>query len=426
MSNTNNGCGSGNCACKSAASVQRRDPFDFTDYGTPLRHADIDVTLEIDGESVTVPAGTSVMRAAIEAGVNVPKLCATDSLEPFGSCRLCLVEIEGQKGYPASCTTPVEAGMKVRTQSRPPAVAAQGRDGALHLRSPARLPHLPRQRRLRAAGHGGRRRPARSALRLRRREPPEGQEGRIESVLHLRPVEVHRLQPLRARLRGNAGHLRADDRRARLRIARLAASENEPFMESECVSCGACVAACPTATLQEKTVIMLGQPEHSVVTTCAYCGVGCSLQGRDEGQRSRAHGAEQERPGERRPLVREGPLRVGLRDAQGPHHEADDPREDHRPVARSVVGRGDRLRGVANSSRIQAKYGRDSIGGITSSRCTNEETYLVQKLVRAAFGNNNVDTCARVCHSPTGYGLKTDARRPRPARRLSSRSRRPT
>ena len=57
--------------------------------------------------------------------------------------------------------------------------------------------------------------------------------------------------------------------------------------------------------------------------------------------------------------------------------------------------------------RIQAKYGRDSIGGITSSRCTNEETYLVQKMIRAAFGNNNTDTCARVCHSPTGYGLKT-------------------
>src|SRR6202012_1416769 len=114
-------CGSGNCACASA----RRDPFDETDYGTPLRHADIAVTLEIDGQSVTVPAGTSVMRAAVEAGVNVPKLCATDSLEPFGSCRLCLVEIEGRKGTPASCTTPAEAGMVVRTQT--PQLAKLGR-----------------------------------------------------------------------------------------------------------------------------------------------------------------------------------------------------------------------------------------------------------------------------------------------------------
>ncbi len=76
------------------------------------------MTLEIDGVAVTVPAGTSVMRAATEAGVRVPKLCATDMLEAFGSCRLCLVEIEGRKGYPASCTTLVEPGMKVRTQTR--------------------------------------------------------------------------------------------------------------------------------------------------------------------------------------------------------------------------------------------------------------------------------------------------------------------
>ena len=88
-----------------------------TDYGTPKRESAKVVTLEIDGENVTVPAGTSLMRAAMESGVKIPKLCSTDSLEPFGSCRLCLVEIEGRKGYPSSCTTPAEAGMKVRTQT---------------------------------------------------------------------------------------------------------------------------------------------------------------------------------------------------------------------------------------------------------------------------------------------------------------------
>ena len=84
------GCGSGNCACKAGALRNERGPMDDTDYGTPLRHSDVDVTLEIDGQMISVPAGTSVMRAAAEAGVNIPKLCATDSLEPFGSCRLCL------------------------------------------------------------------------------------------------------------------------------------------------------------------------------------------------------------------------------------------------------------------------------------------------------------------------------------------------
>ena len=87
------------------------------DYGTPARTSEKLVTLEVDGVAVTVPEGTSVMRASIEAGSKVPKLCATDSLEPFGSCRLCLVEIEGRRGLPASCTTLVESGMKVRTQT---------------------------------------------------------------------------------------------------------------------------------------------------------------------------------------------------------------------------------------------------------------------------------------------------------------------
>src|SRR6476646_3469397 len=87
------------------------------DYATPHRVAETLVTLEIDGKAITVPAGTSVMRAAVEAGVQVPKLCATDSVESFGSCRLCLVEVEGRRGTPASCTLPAEPGMKVRTQS---------------------------------------------------------------------------------------------------------------------------------------------------------------------------------------------------------------------------------------------------------------------------------------------------------------------
>ena len=88
-----------------------------TDLGTPARESDRTVTVTVDGVPVAVPAGTSVMRAAGETGCAIPKLCATDSLEPFGSCRLCLVEIDGRKGTPASCTTPVEDGMVVRTQT---------------------------------------------------------------------------------------------------------------------------------------------------------------------------------------------------------------------------------------------------------------------------------------------------------------------
>ena len=136
------------------------------DYGTPRSTAEKTVTLTIDGVAVTVPEGTSVMRAAMEHGHEIPKLCATDMLEAFGSCRLCLVEIEGRNGTPASCTTPVAEGMVVHTQTERLKRPAPGRDGALHLRPSARLPDLLGQRRLRAAGHGRRGRPARGALRL--------------------------------------------------------------------------------------------------------------------------------------------------------------------------------------------------------------------------------------------------------------------
>jgi formate dehydrogenase major subunit len=191
--------------------------------------------------------------------------------------------------------------------------------------------------------------------------------------------------------------------------SKVSASEDQSFLESECVSCGACIEACPTAALTEKSIIGLGKAERAVKTTCAYCGVGCSLNAELRGE-----GADVE-------VVRMAPDRHGGanhghacvkgRFAWGYATHAD---RIVKPMIRKHIH--DEWREVSweeaisyaasELRRIQAKYGRDSIGGITSSRCTNEETFLVQKLVRAAFGTNNVDTCARVCHSPTGYGLK--------------------
>jgi formate dehydrogenase major subunit len=187
--------------------------------------------------------------------------------------------------------------------------------------------------------------------------------------------------------------------------SKVSAGMNESFLASECVSCGACVQACPTATLTEKSIIDAGQPDRTVKTTCAYCGVGCSfnaeLKGNDvvrmvpdmSGGANEGHscvkgrfawGYASHRDRVLKPMVREritDPWReVGWDEA----------------IARAATG----------FQALQKKYGRGAIGGISSSRCTNEEVYVVQKMVRAAFGNNNIDTCARVCHSPTGYGLK--------------------
>ena len=374
------------------------------DLGTPGRESAELVTLTIDGHEVTVPAGTSVMRAAAMTDVQIPKLCATDQLEAFGSCRLCLVQIEGMRGLPASCTTPVSAGMKVTTQNKQ---LAEVRRGVMELYisdHPLDCLTCP------ANGHCELQDMA-GVVGLR--EVRYGYEG--ENHLSTAKDESNPYFTFDAsKCIVCSRCVRAcDEQQGTLALtiqnrgfeSSVSASQNVSFMDSECVSCGACVQACPTATLSEKSLIEKGQAEHSKITTCAYCGVGCSFRAEMKGEE----------------VVRMVPNKDGHanhghscvkgRFAIGYATHAD---RIVKPMIRSKISdpwrevSWEEAIGYAASEmkRIQAKYGRDSIGGITSSRCTNEETYLVQKLVRAGFGNNNVDTCARVCHSPTGYGLK--------------------
>ena len=374
------------------------------DTGTPIRFSKRLVTLEIDGQSVTVPEGTSVMAAATTVGVKVPKLCATDMLEAFGSCRLCLVEIEGRKGYPASCTTLVEPDMKVRTQTSKLAKLRRGvmelyisdhpldcltcpANGNCELQEMAGVVGL---REVRYGYDGDNHLKAEKDL----SNPYFSFDG-SKCIVCSRCVraceEVQGTFALTVDGRGFA--------------SMIMPGPTGNFLQSECVSCGACVQACPTATLMEKSITDAGQPDHAVITTCAYCGVGCSF-------RAEMKGTE---------VVRMVPNKDGHanhghscikgRFAWGYATHAD---RITKPMIRAKIT--DAWREVsweealahtaAEFKRIQANYGRGAVGGITSSRCTNEETYLIQKLVRAGFGNNNVDTCARVCHSPTGYGLK--------------------
>ncbi len=379
------------------------------DLGTPpaavFPDAAVDyVTLEIDGQRVTVPAGTSVMRAAALSDINIPKLCATDSLEPFGSCRLCLVEIEGRRGYPASCTTPVEAGMVVRTQSPK---LQQLRKGVMELyisdhpldclTCPANgnceLQDMAGVTGLREVRYGYE---GANHLKLGKDESnPYFTFDSSKCIVCNRCVRAcEETQGTFALTISGRGF-----------DSRVSAGQDEAFMQSECVSCGACVEACPTATLQEKSVIWLGQGEHSITTTCAYCGVGCSLNAEMKGNQV-----------VRMVPAKDGKANEGHACVKGRFAWGYATHKDRilKPMIRAKitdpwkeVGWDKALDYAASKfKRIQARHGVDSIGGIVSSRCTNEEGYLVQKLVRAAFGNNNVDTCARVCHSPTGYGLK--------------------
>ncbi|SEM77906.1 formate dehydrogenase alpha subunit [Methylobacterium sp. UNC300MFChir4.1] len=378
------------------------------DYGTPIRVSEQTVTLTIDGMSVTVPAGTSVMAAAMQAGTQIPKLCATDSLEPFGSCRLCLVEIEGRRGTPASCTTPAENGMVVHTQNEKLAKLRKGvmelyisdhpldcltcaANGDCELQTQAGVVGL---RDVRYGYEGDNHvRPSSEKYLPKDESNPYFTYDPSKCIVCNRCVRAcEEVQGTFALTIAGRGF-----------DSRVAAGPTN-FFESECVSCGACVQACPTATLQEKSIHAYGQPEHAEVTTCAYCGVGCSFKAEMQGER----------------VVRMVPYKGGKANeghscVKGRFAYGYATHKDRitKPMIREKITDPWREvsweeaidRAASEFKRIQVKYGKDSVGGITSSRCTNEEAYLVQKLVRAAFGNNNVDTCARVCHSPTGYGL---------------------
>ena len=374
-----------------------------TDFGTPESKSTKSVTLTIDGQAITVPAGTSVMRAAKMLETSIPKLCATDSLNSFGSCRLCVVEIDGRKGTPASCTTPVEDGMVVRTQTQkiekirknvmelyisdhPLDCLTCPANGDCELQDMAGVVGLREVR----YGYEGK----------NHLSAPTDFSNPYFNFDESKCIVCSRCVRACEEVQGTFA-LTIEGRGFNSKVS----PGGTDFLSSECVSCGACVQACPTATLEEKSVVDLGMPNRTVLTTCAYCGVGCSFKAELRGDE----------------LVRMVPYKDG--GANEGHScvkgrfawgYASHPDRVLTPKIRKSIDEPwqdvsweEAINYAAGKLKeIQAKFGHQSIGGITSSRCTNEEVYVVQKMVRAAFGNNNVDTCARVCHSPTGYGLK--------------------
>ncbi len=360
---------------------------------------DKNISLCIDGKKVTVQPGVTVLNAAREAGLRIPTLCSIEGLTPFGSCRLCAVEIKGRRGYPASCTTLAEDGMEVTTVSDPLTSMRRTIIGlylsdhntesiAYSKNGVSRLKAL--------AGELG-------------VKPGMNGRNRLGSITD-ETNPYFRFDPSLCVL--CAGCTRACDEVQGNFALTFAGRGFEmimnpgarDFMESECVSCGACVKACPTGALLEKSFLDKETPDKTTVTVCAYCGVGCALKVETKG---------------------ENILRVVPDDRGGANlgHACVKGR-----FAWTYVNHRDRIKKslyresisdpwkeisldeaikklAAEFKRIQEKYGKRAIGAISSAHCTNEENYLMQKLTRAAFGNNNLDNCARICHAPSGYGL---------------------
>jgi len=382
-------------------------------YGTPKVTSDNTVTGYIDGIEISVPEGTSIMRAASMVGIDIPSLCASDNLDAFGSCRLCIVDFEGRKGfgYPSSCTSPLNNGMKVTTKNNhleslrkdllemyisdhPLDCNTCSSDGDCDLQNQADNHDLLKNNHLLpskytfddSCNHLGADVDSSN---------PYFNFDTEKCIVCSRCVracnEVQGTFALSLESRGFESKIKPG------------ISEN--FFDSECVSCGACVQACPTGSLIEKSVVEKGMPNETVLTTCAYCGVGCSFKAEvknndvvrmvpyKDGKANKGHSCIKGRFAWGYAKHQDRIMKPMIRDKI-----TDEWKEVEWEEAIEFTAK--------RFKDVQSQYGIDSIGGITSARTTNEEAYIVQKLIRTAFGNNNVDTCARVCHSPTGYGLK--------------------
>src|ERR1700741_4124978 len=349
------------------------------DFGTPRSKSETTVTLTIDGKTITVPEGTSIMRAAMEAGTQIPKLCATDMVDAFGSCRLCLIEIEGRAGTPASCTTPAVQGLVVHTQTERLKKLRKGvmelyiSDHPLDCLTCAANGDCELQDMAGGAGL---------------RDVRYGYEGENHVFAKADGCSNDNWMPK---------------------------DESNPYFTydpSKCIVCSRCVRACEEVqgtfalTISGRGFDSRVSPGMSAsflgseCVSCGRCTFKAEMRGEEvvrmvpykDGKANRGHSCVKGRFAWGYTTHKERILKPMIRES------IDDPWQE---VS------WDEAFGFAAAKfkGIQQKYGRDAVGGITSSRCPNEETYLVQKLIRAGFGNNNVDTCARVCHSPTGYGL---------------------
>ncbi|MBI1374742.1 MAG: formate dehydrogenase subunit alpha [Phycisphaera sp.] len=358
----------------------------------------------IDGREVHLHEGDTILTAARRAGIHIPTLCYSDDLKPEGGCRMCLVEIDGKRRPSGACHTPITPGMVVHTDTQR---LTDLRRGVLSL---SLSKHVDEQFRPDAGGSEF----ERLMHELNVTGSMHGNAARDgEAIDDSHPylrfdrdacITCRRCLNACEQIQGQFVY-GIEGRGAK---SRLIFGPGERFADSACVACGACVEHCPTGAISDRDRVAsaAAEPDRVTDSVCGYCGVGCRL-------RIEAHDNKVVRisaPDDA--AVNHGHLCVKGRYAHAYHHSPD---RLTRPLLRDEVS--GELKPVSwdeaiawaatRLAEIRDAYGPACVGCITSSRSTNEAGYLLQKLFRTALGSNNVDCCARICHSSTALALQT-------------------